>query len=139
VFGNKHSILPLYFHFFLKTINFKTFQLFFTFDIILIIFYYYLNKRIHYNTKFIHIFIQILTILYYINHFLLLLKTKKKKFNSTTFTKETLSASKFSLNGWKSKISQWLEKQDFDHLRDKIHSGGILQNAFCTGQRKHSF
>jgi hypothetical protein len=49
----------------------KTFQLFYTFYITSIIFYYYSNKKIHYKTKLFYFSIKHSQILYHINHFLL--------------------------------------------------------------------
>jgi hypothetical protein len=52
------------FLYFLILINVKTFLFLFIFYITSIIFYYYLNKKIHYNTKLFHFSIQILFTLY---------------------------------------------------------------------------
>jgi hypothetical protein len=84
--------LPLFSHYFhfSQKIKIKSqlqnISIFFTFYITLInFFYYYSNKKNHYNKKKFQIFLQILfTLIYHINHFLLLLEK-----NLTIFTKQT--------------------------------------------------
>jgi hypothetical protein len=75
------SILPLFLFTSSKKINSKIFQLFYTFYITSIIFYYYSNKKIHYKTKLFHFSIKYFQILYHINHFLLY---NTKIFHNTT-------------------------------------------------------
>jgi hypothetical protein len=72
--GNSHSpfsLIP-------KITNFKTFQLYIT----SIIFFYYLNKKIHYNTNFFYFFIQ--NSFYFISHLSILTLTT----NSPSLTKQ---------------------------------------------------
>jgi hypothetical protein len=65
---------------------------FFTFYITLIIFYYYLNKiKIHHNTKLFHLFINFFFTFYHINHFLQLLKKKKKGSTQQSLPNTTLN------------------------------------------------
>jgi predicted neutral ceramidase superfamily lipid hydrolase len=52
-----------------KKINFKSFLNYFTFYITSTIFYYFLNKKTHYNTNFFLLFISIILTLYHINLF----------------------------------------------------------------------
>jgi len=51
-YSTVHVLFFLIFLYFLLLINIKTFSLFSLFYITSIIFYYYSNKKIHYNTKF---------------------------------------------------------------------------------------
>jgi hypothetical protein len=60
-YSTVHVLFFLIFLYFLLLINIKTFSLFSLFYITSIIFYYYSNKKIHYNTKLFHFLYHIIT------------------------------------------------------------------------------